>query len=97
MARTAICCADIMIPRTENTREQYHSADASQYALATVFHENDPITAPATIAHFTPLDIGGPRRYSLTAMDMNCSSETFRTRQRDSKSKRFLVASDCTV
>jgi len=48
---TAICCADIIIPSADKTRQSYHNADASQYASVTVFQENDPITAAAIIAH----------------------------------------------
>jgi hypothetical protein len=40
------------MPEIANTKQQYQNAEASQYEFATVFQENDPITAPASIAHW---------------------------------------------
>jgi len=41
-----------MIPEIDSAKQQYQSAEASQYEVATVFQENVPITAPAIIAHW---------------------------------------------
>jgi hypothetical protein len=40
-----------MMPEIDSTKQQYQSAEASQYEVAMAFQENDPITAPAIIAH----------------------------------------------
>jgi hypothetical protein len=41
-----------MMPKNESTKQQYQSAEVTQNEFATVFQENDPITAPAIIAHW---------------------------------------------
>ena len=50
--RTATCCAESRIPKTEITRLQSQRAATSQYALETVFQEKEPMTAAARMVHW---------------------------------------------